>query len=98
MDGERCLTLTGQLGDIMRESAHLAICRLCSNAKKYHLTCASGSFDLSNTDIHLHFPAEAVTKDGPHAGDITVTCLVLPFSGLFLHSNVVMMGEITERS
>uniref|UniRef100_A0A914S636 Lon proteolytic domain-containing protein n=1 Tax=Parascaris equorum TaxID=6256 RepID=A0A914S636_PAREQ len=57
MDGEGHLTLTAQLGDIMR--------------RKYHLPCASGSFYLNNTDIHVHFPAGAVTKDRPPAGVIT---------------------------
>ncbi|KAI1235407.1 hypothetical protein IHE44_0002269 [Lamprotornis superbus] len=82
MEGEGQLTLTGQLGDVMKESAHLAISWLRSNAKRYQLTNASGSFDLlDNTDIHLHFPAGAVTKDGPSAGVTIVTCLASLFSG-----------------
>ncbi|XP_007533740.1 lon protease homolog 2, peroxisomal isoform X2 [Erinaceus europaeus] len=98
MDGEGQLTLTGQLGDVMKESAHLAISWLRSNAKKYHLTTASGSFDLlENTDIHLHFPAGAVTKDGPSAGVTIVTCLASLFSGRLVRSDVAMTGEITLR-
>ncbi|XP_058383742.1 lon protease homolog 2, peroxisomal isoform X3 [Diceros bicornis minor] len=98
MDGEGQLTLTGQLGDVMKESAHLAISWLRSNAKKYHLTNASGSFDLlDNTDIHLHFPAGAVTKDGPSAGVTIVTCLASLFSGRLVRSDVAMTGEITLR-
>ncbi|XP_075432774.1 lon protease homolog 2, peroxisomal [Ascaphus truei] len=98
MDGEGQLTLTGQLGDIMKESAHLAISWLRSNAKKYQLTNASGSFDLlDNTDIHLHFPAGAVTKDGPSAGVTIVTCLASLFSGRLVCSDVAMTGEITLR-
>nr|XP_056718748.1 lon protease homolog 2, peroxisomal [Euleptes europaea] len=98
MDGEGQLTLTGQLGDIMKESAHLAISWLRSNAKKYQLTNASGSFDLlDNTDIHLHFPAGAVTKDGPSAGVTIVTCLASLFSGRLVRSDVAMTGEITLR-
>lgn len=98
MDGEGQLTLTGQLGDVMKESAHLAISWLRSNAKKYHLTTASGSFDLlDNTDIHLHFPAGAVTKDGPSAGVTIVTCLASLFSGRLVRSDVAMTGEITLR-
>ncbi|XP_068117050.1 lon protease homolog 2, peroxisomal [Hyperolius riggenbachi] len=98
MDGEGQLTLTGQLGDVMKESAHLAISWLRSNAKKYQLTNASGSFDLlDNTDIHLHFPAGAVTKDGPSAGVAIVTCLASLFSGRLVRSDVAMTGEITLR-
>ncbi|KAF6078504.1 lon peptidase 2, peroxisomal [Phyllostomus discolor] len=98
MDGEGQLTLTGQLGDVMKESAHLAISWLRSNAKRYHLTNASGGFDLlDNTDIHLHFPAGAVTKDGPSAGVTIVTCLASLFSGRLVRSDVAMTGEITLR-
>nr|XP_033797362.1 lon protease homolog 2, peroxisomal isoform X1 [Geotrypetes seraphini] len=98
MDGEGQLTLTGQLGDVMKESAHLAISWLRSNAKKYHLTNASGSFDLlDNTDIHLHFPAGAVMKDGPSAGVTIVTCLASLFSGRLVRSDAAMTGEITLR-
>nr|XP_010948498.1 lon protease homolog 2, peroxisomal [Camelus bactrianus] len=98
MDGEGQLTLTGQLGNVMKESAHLAISWLRSNAKKYHLTTASGSFDLlENTDIHLHFPAGAVTKDGPSAGVTIATCLASLFSGRLVRSDVAMTGEITLR-
>ncbi|KAM5263865.1 lon protease homolog 2, peroxisomal isoform 1-T1 [Ctenodactylus gundi] len=98
MDGEGQLTLTGQLGDVMKESAHLAISWLRSNAKRYHLTNAFGSFDLlDNTDIHLHFPAGAVTKDGPSAGVTIVTCLASLFSGRLVRSDVAMTGEITLR-
>ncbi|XP_069312684.1 lon protease homolog 2, peroxisomal isoform X1 [Eulemur rufifrons] len=98
MDGEGQLTLTGQLGAIMKESAHLAISWLRSNAKKYQLTNAFGSFDLlDNTDIHLHFPAGAVMKDGPSAGVTIVTCLASLFSGRLVRSDVAMTGEITLR-
>ncbi|XP_029882299.1 lon protease homolog 2, peroxisomal isoform X2 [Aquila chrysaetos chrysaetos] len=98
MDGEGQLTLTGQLGDVMKESAHLAISWLRSNAKRYQLTNTSGSFDLlDNTDIHLHFPAGAVTKDGPSAGVTIVTCLASLFSGRLVCSDVAMTGEITLR-
>ncbi|KAM4017174.1 LOW QUALITY PROTEIN: lon protease homolog 2, peroxisomal-like [Anomaloglossus baeobatrachus] len=98
MDGEGQLTLTGQLGDVMKESAHLAISWLRSNAKKYQLSNASGSFDLlDSTDIHLHFPAGAVTKDGPSAGVAIVACLASLFSGRLVCSDVAMTGEITLR-
>ncbi|KAM8891682.1 lon protease homolog 2, peroxisomal [Spinachia spinachia] len=98
MEGEGQLTLTGQLGDVMKESAHLAISWLRANAKTYQLTNMVGSPDpLEATDIHLHFPAGAVTKDGPSAGVTIVTCLASLFSGRLVRSDIAMTGEITLR-
>ncbi|XP_028263342.1 lon protease homolog 2, peroxisomal isoform X3 [Parambassis ranga] len=98
MEGEGQLTLTGQLGDVMKESAHLAISWLRANAKTYQLTNTVGAPDpLEGTDIHLHFPAGAVTKDGPSAGVTIVTCLASLFSGRLVRSDVAMTGEITLR-
>uniref|UniRef100_A0A1A8JPT6 Lon protease homolog 2, peroxisomal n=1 Tax=Nothobranchius kuhntae TaxID=321403 RepID=A0A1A8JPT6_NOTKU len=98
MEGEGQLTLTGQLGDVMKESAHLAISWLRANAKTYRLTNIAGSSDpMEGTDIHLHFPAGAVTKDGPSAGVTIVTCLASLFSGRLVRSDVAMTGEITLR-
>uniref|UniRef100_A0A3Q4AGJ1 Lon protease homolog 2, peroxisomal n=1 Tax=Mola mola TaxID=94237 RepID=A0A3Q4AGJ1_MOLML len=98
MEGDGQLTLTGQLGDIMKESAHLAISWLRTNAKLYQLTNMVGAPDpLEGTDIHLHFPAGAVTKDGPSAGVTIVTCLASLFSGRLVRSDVAMTGEITLR-
>ncbi|XP_018559103.1 LOW QUALITY PROTEIN: lon protease homolog 2, peroxisomal [Lates calcarifer] len=98
MEGEGQLTLTGQLGDVMKESAHLAISWLRANAKTYQLTSMVGGPDpLEGTDIHLHFPAGAVTKDGPSAGVTIVTCLASLFSGRLVRSDVAMTGEITLR-
>lgn len=58
----------------------------------------AGSPDpLEGTDIHLHFPAGAVTKDGPSAGVTMVTCLASLFSGRLVRSDVAMTGEITLR-
>ncbi|XP_039988793.1 lon protease homolog 2, peroxisomal isoform X3 [Xiphias gladius] len=98
MEGEGQLTLTGQLGDVMKESAHLAISWLRANAKTYQLTNMVGGPDpLEGTDIHLHFPAGAVTKDGPSAGVTIVTCLASLFSGRLVRSDIAMTGEITLR-
>ncbi|XP_058501936.1 lon protease homolog 2, peroxisomal [Solea solea] len=98
MEGEGQLTLTGQLGDVMKESAHLAISWLRANAKTYQLTNMVGNPDpLDGTDIHLHFPAGAVTKDGPSAGVTIVTCLASLFSSRLVRSDVAMTGEITLR-
>ncbi|XP_072290926.1 lon protease homolog 2, peroxisomal [Eucyclogobius newberryi] len=97
-EGEGHLTLTGQLGDVMKESAHLAISWLRASAKTYQLTNVVGASDpLEGTDIHLHFPAGAVTKDGPSAGVTIVTCLASLFSGRLVRSDVAMSGEITLR-
>lgn len=97
-EGEGQLTLTGQLGDVMKESAHLAISWLRANAKTFHLSNIVGAPDpLEGTDIHLHFPAGAVTKDGPSAGVTIVTCLASLFSGRLVRSDVAMTGEITLR-
>ncbi|GCB60376.1 hypothetical protein scyTo_0011124 [Scyliorhinus torazame] len=66
--------------------------------KRESFAKAGGSFDLlDNTDIHLHFPAGAVTKDGPSAGVTIVTCLASLFSGHLVRSDVAMTGEITLR-
>uniref|UniRef100_A0A3Q1HVW0 Lon proteolytic domain-containing protein n=2 Tax=Acanthochromis polyacanthus TaxID=80966 RepID=A0A3Q1HVW0_9TELE len=82
----------------MKESAHLAISWLRANAKTYQLTNMVGGRDpLEGTDIHLHFPAGAVTKDGPSAGVTIVTCLASLFSGRLVRSDVAMTGEITLR-
>ena len=59
---------------------------------------AAGHLDpMEGTDIHLHFPAGAVTKDGPSAGVTIVTCLASLFSGRLVRSDVAMTGEITLR-
>ncbi|KAK7160288.1 hypothetical protein R3I93_008054 [Phoxinus phoxinus] len=97
MEGEGQLTLTGQLGDVMKESARLAISWLRSNAKTYFLTSNGSADPLEGTDIHLHFPAGAVTKDGPSAGVTIVTCLASLLSGRLVRSDVAMTGEITLR-
>lgn len=97
MEGEGQLTLTGQLGDVMKESAHLAISWLRSNAKTYLLLTNGSADPLEGTDIHLHFPAGAVTKDGPSAGVTIVTCLASLLSGRLVRSDVAMTGEITLR-
>lgn len=61
------------------------------------LTVVGGPDPLEGTDIHLHFPAGAVTKDGPSAGVTIVTCLASLFSGRLVRSDVAMTGEITLR-
>nr|CAB3263469.1 lon protease homolog 2, peroxisomal-like [Phallusia mammillata] len=85
------IILTGQLGDVMKESAQLAVSWVRSNVKKTDLKGPK----LSNSDIHLHFPAGAVGKDGPSAGITIATALVSLLSGKLVRSDIAMTGEIT---
>lgn len=97
MGGEGKITLTGQLGDVMKESAQLALSWLRSRSTEYCLTSEDGVDLLERTDVHIHFPAGAVGKDGPSAGVTIVTVLVSLFSGRCTRSDTAMTGEITLR-
>jgi ATP-dependent Lon protease len=87
------LRLTGQLGDIMRESAEAALSWVRANAEALDLEPEV----LGNCEIHLHVPAGAVPKDGPSAGITLVTAIVSALSGRRAHSRVAMTGEISLR-
>jgi ATP-dependent Lon protease len=87
------LTLTGQLGDVMKESATAALSYVRSNAAALGLP--SNVFEDQN--IHIHVPAGAIPKDGPSAGVTMVTVLVSLASGRNVRSDVAMTGEITLR-
>ncbi len=93
MPGRGQLTLTGQLGDVMRESAHAAFSVVRSNAKKYKIDAKT----LARHDIHVHVPAGAVPKDGPSAGVAMFTALVSLLKNRPCRSDVAMTGEITLR-
>ncbi|BFZ13298.1 hypothetical protein BsWGS_16337 [Bradybaena similaris] len=95
MVGEGKITMTGQLGDVMKESASLALNWVRANAKKLHLESKKDL--LHNTDIHIHFPAGAVGKDGPSAGITIATVLTSLFSERCVRSDTTMTGEITLR-
>nr|XP_054771071.1 lon protease homolog 2, peroxisomal-like [Lytechinus pictus] len=97
MDGDGELTLTGQLGDVMRESAQLALNWVRSNASKLAIDTKPSVDLMEGTDVHIHFPAGAVGKDGPSAGVTVVTVLVSLFSGRCVRSDTAMTGEITLR-
>jgi ATP-dependent Lon protease len=90
MDGDAGLTLTGQLGDVMKESAQIALSYVRSHADE--LGVASGFEDRR---LHVHVPAGAVPKDGPSAGVTIATALVSLLSGKPVRSAVGMTGEIT---
>ncbi|XP_071824605.1 lon protease homolog 2, peroxisomal-like [Apostichopus japonicus] len=97
MGGDRELTLTGQLGDVMKESAQLALTWVRSHAAECGLDQKTQEDLLRKTDVHIHFPAGAVGKDGPSAG-VTITCvLVSLFSDRCVRCDTAMTGEITLR-
>lgn len=91
MNGSGKLTLTGQLGDVMQESAKIAFGFVRANAKKYGI---NEDF-YKNTDIHINFPEGAIKKDGPSAGVTIITSIVSALSNKKVRSNVAMTGEVT---
>jgi ATP-dependent Lon protease len=92
-DGKGELRLTGQLGDVMKESALAALSYLKMRAPQFGL---SPTFAREN-DVHIHFPAGAIPKDGPSAGIAIFTTLLSLFSGVRVRDDVAMTGEITLR-
>ncbi len=93
MKGRKSLTLTGQLGDVMKESANAALSFIRSNADK--LGVNENFFDKN--DIHIHVPAGSIPKDGPSAGVTMLTALVSLFTNKTMKKNHAMTGEITLR-
>jgi ATP-dependent Lon protease len=93
MSGQGHLTLTGQLGDVMRESAQAALSYVRSGASELVPELDPDWF--AHHDIHLHVPAGATPKDGPSAGVTMVTALASLLSGRPVRSDVAMTGEIT---
>jgi len=91
MDGEPGLTLTGQLGDVMKESAHIALSYLRSHGRELGLDPNV----LAGKRIHLHVPAGAVPKDGPSAGITMVTALASLAAGRPVRPEFGMTGEVT---
>ncbi|UGT65011.1 endopeptidase La [Nocardia asteroides] len=89
-EGERSLTLTGQLGDVMKESAQIALTYVRSHLAEIGIEPA-----VLDRNIHIHFPAGAVPKDGPSAGVTMVTALVSLALGRNVRGDVGMTGEVT---
>jgi ATP-dependent Lon protease len=90
MDGEPGLTLTGQLGDVMKESAQIALSYVQAHADQLGIEPAA-----LNRRVHLHVPAGAVPKDGPSAGITMTTALASLLSGRKVRDDVGMTGEVT---
>ncbi|MBI1367166.1 MAG: endopeptidase La [Planctomycetes bacterium] len=91
--GKGHFQLTGQLGDVMKESAHTALSLLKSRADKLGIDAKA----MTETDVHVHVPAGAVPKDGPSAGVAMYTAMASLMTGRTCRANVAMTGEITLR-
>ncbi|XP_062198596.1 lon protease homolog 2, peroxisomal [Phragmites australis] len=97
MVGKGDLHLTGQLGDVIKESAQISLTWVRARAADLNLSPTSDINLLENRDIHIHFPAGAVPKDGPSAGVTLVTSLVSLFSNRKVRADTAMTGEMTLR-
>jgi ATP-dependent Lon protease len=93
MHGTGKLQLTGQLGDVMKESAQAAMSWVRTHAKELGV---AEDF-LEKSDLHIHIPAGAMPKDGPSAGVTMMTALVSLLTGCKVRPDVAMTGEITLR-
>jgi len=92
MKGTGKLILTGQLGDVMKESAQAALSFVRAHRQELHIP---EEFDIDKHDIHVHFPEGAIPKDGPSAGIGIVTSLVSTIRRIPVSSAVAMTGEVT---
>ncbi len=93
MPGKGSIAITGQLGDVMKESAQAAMGFVRAHAAELGL---EADF-YKNWDVHLHVPAGAIPKDGPSAGITMITALVSLFTNIRVRDNVAMTGEMTLR-
>jgi ATP-dependent Lon protease len=93
MFGTGKLQLTGQLGDVMKESAHAALSYVRTNAERFGIP---RDF-LEKSDLHVHIPAGAMPKDGPSAGITMFTAIISLLTGIRVRHDVAMTGEISLR-
>ncbi|MBP3870665.1 MAG: endopeptidase La [Faecalicoccus sp.] len=92
-EGKGRLILTGKLGDVMKESASIALDYIRAHAKEYHIDPK----EFETMDVHIHVPEGAVPKDGPSAGVTMTTALVSCFADIPVKANLAMTGEVTLR-
>ncbi len=97
MGGKGSLILTGQLGDVMKESAQTALSWIRSHAMDFGLAENVDEHFLEKTDVHVHFPAGAIPKDGPSAGVTIITALISLLTGRRTRPDTAMTGEVTLR-
>ena len=92
MPGQNQVTMTGQLGDVMKESAQIALSLVRS-----HLAEMAPGFVYEKKDLHIHVPAGGIPKDGPSAGVTMLTAIASLFSGRRISPKLAMTGEVTLR-
>jgi ATP-dependent Lon protease len=93
MEGKGNLTLTGQLGDVMQESAQAAL----SYARAHASDLGIKADEFDQIDIHIHVPEGAIAKDGPSAGVTMATAFISALTNRAVHHDVALTGEITLR-
>jgi ATP-dependent Lon protease len=91
MKGKGHISFTGQLGDVMRESGQAALALIRSRAKDFGIN----EDIFSELDIHVHFPAGGIPKDGPSAGITMASAIISKLTGISIRKDVAMTGEIT---
>lgn len=91
--GKGRLVLTGSLGDVMKESASIALDYIRANAQKYHID----NDVFEKNDIHIHFPEGAIPKDGPSAGVAITTAIISSLTNRKVNNDVAMTGEVSLR-